>query len=73
MGDYIEGPLVRGRVKETSVWSSIVVKLRAMIRVMEDEPLQRCMARVAAAAVLSVLKPRKHIPREEFERICGKN
>lgn len=73
MGDYIEGPLVRGRVKETAVWSSIAVKLRAMVRIMEDEPLQRCTARVAAAADLSILKPRKDIPREEFARICSKN
>jgi hypothetical protein len=73
MGHYIEGPLVRGRVKEVAVWLNIAVKLRAMIRVMEDEPLQRCTARVAAAADLSILKPRKDIPREEFERICGKN
>jgi hypothetical protein len=73
MGDYIEGPLVHGRVKEMALWSSIVVKLRAMIRIMEDEPLQRCTARVAAAADLSVLKPRKDIPREEFARICSKN
>jgi hypothetical protein len=73
MADCIEGPLVRGRVKETAVWSSIVVKLRAMIRIMEDEPLQRCTARVAGAADLSILKPRKDIPWEKFARICSKN
>jgi len=73
MVDYIEGPLVRGRVKETAVWLSIAVKLKVMIRIMEDEPLQRCTARVAAAADLSILKPRKDIPREEFERLCSKN
>ena len=73
MVDYIEGPLVRGRVKETAVWLSIAVKLKVMIRIMEDEPLQHCTARVAAAADLSILKPRKDIPREEFERLCSKN
>ena len=72
MADYIEGPLARGRVKETAVWRSIAVKLRGMIRIMEDEPLQRCTARVAAAADLSILKPRQDITREDFERICGK-
>jgi len=73
MADYIEGPLARGRVKETAVWQSIAVKLRAIIRNMEDEPLQRCTARVAAVADLSILKPRSDIPRQEFGRICGKS
>jgi len=73
MADYIEGSLARGRVKETAVWQSIGVKLRAIIRNMEDEPLQRCTARVAAVADLSILKPRSDIPRQEFERICGKS
>ena len=73
MSDYIEGPLAHGRVNEAAIWLSIAVKLRAMIRIMKDEPLQRCTARVAAAADLSILKPRKDIPREEFERLCGKN
>ena len=72
MADYIEGPLARGRVKETAIWQSIAVKLREVIRIMEDEPLQRCTSRVAAKADLSILKPRKDIAREEFERICGK-
>ena len=73
MADYIEGPLARGRVKETAVWQSIAVKLRVIIRNMEDEHLQRCTARVAAVADLSILKPRSDIPRQEFERICGKS
>ena len=73
MADYIEGPLARGRVKETAIWQSIAVKLRAIIRNMEDEPLQRCTARVAAVSDLSILKPRSDIPRQEFERICGKS
>jgi hypothetical protein len=73
MAAYIEGPLARGRVKETAVWQSIAVKLRAIIRIMEDEPLQRCTARVAAGADLSILTPRQDIPRQEFERICGKS
>ena len=72
MADYIEGPLARGRVKETAIWQSIAVKLRDIILIMEDEPLQRCTSRVAATTDLSILKPRKDIAREEFERICGK-
>jgi len=73
LADYIEGPLVRGRAKETPVWSSIAVKLRVIVRLMEDEPLQRCTAQLAAAADLSILRPRKDIPRKEFERVCGKH
>ena len=45
----------------------------AMVPIMEDEPLQRCTARVAAAADLSILKPRKDVPRDEFARICSKS
>jgi hypothetical protein len=39
---------------------------------MEDVELQRCMARVAATADLSILKPRRDIARDEYERLCGK-
>jgi hypothetical protein len=70
MADYIDGPLSRGRVREVGLWRFIAVKLREIIRIMEDEPLQRCTARVAATADLSVLKPRRDVPREEFERVC---
>jgi hypothetical protein len=70
MADYIDGPLSRGRVKEVALWRFIALKLREVVRIMEDEPLQRCTARVAATADLSILKPRRDIPREEFMRLC---
>ena len=70
MADYIDGPLSRGRVKEVALWRFIAIKLREVIRIMEDEPLQRCTARVAATADLSILKPRRDVPREEFMRLC---
>jgi hypothetical protein len=70
MADYIDGPLSRDRVKDVALWRFIAVKLRQVIHIMEDEPLQRCTARVAATADLSILKPRRDIPREEFMRLC---
>jgi hypothetical protein len=72
MADYIEGPLARGLAKERAIWLSIAVTLRKTIRTMEDVELQRCMARVAATADLSILKPRRDIARDEYERLCGK-
>jgi hypothetical protein len=73
MADHIEGPLARGRVKEKAIWLGIALQLRQIIRTMENVPLQRCTARVAATADLSILKPRREIARDDFERICGKS
>jgi len=70
MADYIDGPLARGRVKETALWRSIAVDLRKIVRTMEDESLQRCMAQVAATADLSLLRPRRDAPWLQYVRLC---
>jgi hypothetical protein len=70
LADYIDGPLARGRVKETALWRSIAFKLRGVVRIMEDEALQRCVERVAKSADLSILKPRPDVPGEDFMRLC---
>ncbi len=67
MADSIDGPKAPAL---GAIWRSAAVKLREMVRIMEDEALQRCTARVAATADLSILKPRRDVPREEFERLC---
>jgi hypothetical protein len=72
MADHLEGPLARGRGKEKAISLSIALQLRQIIRTMENVPLQRCTARVAATADLSILKPRRDIARDDYERICGK-
>jgi hypothetical protein len=70
MADYIDGPLARGRVKEAALWRSITADLRKIVREMEDESLQRCMAQVAATADLSLLKPRRDVPWLQYVRLC---
>jgi hypothetical protein len=70
MANYIDGPLARGRVKETALWRSIAADLRKMVPTMADETLQRCMAQVAARAELALLKPRADVPWLDYVRLC---
>jgi hypothetical protein len=67
MADYMDGPKA-GAME--AIWRSAATELRQMVRVLENETIQRCMARVAATADLSILRPGRDIRREEYERFC---
>ena len=71
MADFIEGPLIQSRPKETGLWLDIAGKFREMTRIMEDVELARCIVKVAKNADPSILKPRRGVEAAEMMKRCG--
>ncbi len=71
MADFIEGPLLKSRPKETGLWLDIAGKFRQMTRIMEDVELARCIVKVAKEADPAILKPRRGVEAAEMMKRCG--
>ena len=70
MAAHIAGPLARARGSERAVWAGIGAQLAKVAQLLRDADLQQCIARIAAKAPLSVLKPGMRDPDWALEEIC---
>lgn len=67
---FASGPLAAARPQEAETWRYVGQQLLSVAKVLEDEELQLCMAKVAEKADMAALKPRTEPSAQLLAEAC---